>query len=66
MGVLDPHPAALHAANLPGRVAQQENVAFETLDGEVLVDRAHEGVFRLGDDVVIGVVGYGAAAGHGG
>ena len=32
---------------------------------KVLVDRAHERVVRFGDYVVIGVLGNGAAAGHG-
>ena len=56
MGILDPDPSPLNAAYLPGRVAQQEHVALEALDGEVLVDRADEGVLRLGDDIVVSVL----------
>ena len=65
LGVLDPDPAALDAANPPRGVAQEEDVAPHTLDGEIFVDGAHEGVLRLGDDVVVGVVGDSAAAGEG-
>ena len=44
--VLDQHGAAAHAANAPGRVAEQHDVAAQTLDGEILVDGADRGVLR--------------------
>ena len=47
-----------------GVVAEQEHVARHALDGEVLVDAAHEDVLRLRDDVVVGVVRDCTAAGH--
>ena len=62
--ILDPDPPTLDAADPPGRVPQQEDVAATALDGEVLVHGSHEDVLRLGDDVVVGVVGFGAAAGE--
>jgi hypothetical protein len=40
--------------DLPRRVAQLKNVTSETFNGEVLVQRADEGVFRLQQDAVIG------------
>ena len=66
MGALHAHLAGLDAADAPGSVAQQKNVATHALDGEVLVYRSHEGVLGLGEDVVVGVVGDGASAGQGG
>ena len=66
VGIFDPHAPAFHAADFPGSVAQQEDVAGHALDGEVLVDGAHESSVRVGHHVVIGVVGNGPAAGQGG
>ena len=40
----------LDAADAPRGAAEQEDVARHALDGEVLVDRADEGVVGLGDD----------------
>ena len=64
LGVLDPDAAALDPAYAPRRVAEQEDIAARALDREVLVHGADEGVVRLRDDVVVGVVGDGAAARH--
>ena len=64
LGILDPHPAPLHPAYLPGGVAQEENVSGHAFDGEVLVDCAHEDLFGVSYDVVVGVVGNGAAVGQ--
>src|ERR1700730_14996192 len=62
--VLHAHATALHAPDAPGVVAEQDDVAGERLDGEVLVHRADEGLVRLEDDIVVGVVGDGAARGQ--
>ena len=48
---------------MPRRVAQQENVAGQALDGEIFVDRADERAFGLGDDAVLGRLGNRAAGG---
>ena len=64
--VLDADPAGLDAADAPRVVAEQEDVAAHALDREVLVDLADVGVGRVLDDVVVGGVGDGAAAGDGG
>ena len=43
---------ALHAANAPGGIAQQNDVAAQALHRKVLGDGAHRGAFRLRDDGV--------------
>ena len=65
LGVLHPDLASFDPANLPRGVSQQEHVAGQTLNGEVLVDGADKRFFRIKDDVVIGIVWDGPAAGHG-
>ena len=65
-GVLDADAAGLDAADAPGGVAEQEDVAGAAVDGEVFIDGADDGFVGLGDDGVVGAVGDGAAAGDGG
>src|SRR5437870_3072378 len=64
LGVLDPHRAALDAADAIGGVAELEDVAGEALDREILVDRADDLVFRLEQYLVVGIVGDRAARGQ--
>ena len=66
MGVLHPDLAALDPPDLPGCISQQEHVPGQAFDGKVLVDCAYKYLFRVENDIVICVVGYGPAAGHGG
>ncbi len=61
--VLHPDPPALDAADAPGGVAEQDDVARHRLDGEVLVERADRGLVRLQHDLVVGVVRDRAARG---
>ena len=61
VGVLDAHDAALDALDLVALVAELEDVAGEALDGEILVHRADEVIFRLEQHLVVGIVGNGAA-----
>ncbi len=56
----------MHAANAPGRISEEENIAAQTFDGEVFVHGADHGAFRLGDDGVERVIRNRAAAGDGG
>src|SRR6185436_6720641 len=55
--------AGLDAADAPRLVAEQKDVTGHALDGEVLVDAADKNVGRLLDDIVVGGIGNGAAAG---
>ncbi len=61
---LDPDDAALDALDAIGGVAELEHVAREALDGEILVDRADDEVFRLEQHLIVGGVGDGAARGE--
>ena len=61
--VLDADAPGLDAADAPGAVAEEEDVARHALDGEVLVDRADAEPLRLLDHLVVRGVGDGAAAG---
>ena len=54
------------AADLPGGVAEQEDVAGDALDGEVFVDRADVGLVGFGDDAEVAEFGDGAAVLQGG
>ncbi len=56
-GVAHAHGAELHLAHLPRVGAEQEDVAGHRLHGEVLVDRADEGVVGLGDHAVVAGLG---------
>jgi hypothetical protein len=66
LGVGDAHGAAVDAEHPPGGVAELEDVPTARLDGEVLVDRAHEGALGLEQHLVVGGVGDRPAAGDGG
>ncbi len=61
LGVRHPHDAGAYLEDAPGRVPQLEDVARHALDGEVFVEGPDEGVFRLQDHPIVGVVGYGTA-----
>ena len=50
-----------HLQNPPRRVAKLKDVAGDRLDGEVLVQRADERLFRVEDDAEVGDLGNGAA-----
>src|SRR5215210_7045315 len=65
MGILYPHRALGYPENSPGGVAQLEDVSLKALDRKVFVDRADEGVLRLENNPIVGVVGDGAARGDG-
>ena len=58
--------AGLDAQDAIRGVAELEDVARQAFDGEILVERADEDAGGLEDDLVVGVVGNGAAAGDGG
>ena len=64
MGVGYAHRATLNAHDLVRLIAQLKNIAGHTFDGEIFVDRAYHDGFRFQHDVIIGVVGYGAAGRH--
>ena len=55
--------AGLHAANAPRSISEEENVAAQAFDGEVFINGADHGAFRLGDHGVHRVIGNCAAAG---
>ena len=61
--VLDKHTTrAGHAPNSPRCIAEQHDVAGETLDRKILVDRPDDGSLRFGDDRIQPVFGNRAAA----
>ena len=64
VGIFHPDAAAFHPADFPGIVAQQKHIPPHTFDREIFVDRPHESVFWLGDNVVIRVFRDRPAAGH--
>ena len=66
VGILDAHAARLDVPDAPGVGAEQEDVAGQAFDGEVLVERADGFAFGLGDHGVGGVLGNRAAGGDGG
>ena len=57
LGVLHADLALLHAQDAPGVVPQLHDVPGRALDGEVLVQRADEGLRGLHDHVVVELVG---------
>ena len=63
MGIVDPNFSRTDPPNAPRTVAKQEDIAGETLDGEVLVHRADQCFARELDDAIVGGVGNGAAVG---
>ena len=66
LSVFHPDPAALHPPYLPRSVPQKEDIPSHAFDGKVLIHGADKSVLRVGDDVIVGVVGDGPAAGKGG
>ena len=66
MRILDADPALLHAQDAVGHISQLEDITLQTLDREILVHRADELRLRLENDLIVGVVGDGAAGGDGG
>ena len=64
--VLHAHAPGLDAADAPGRGAEQEHVAGQALDREILVERADHRAFGLGDHEILRVVRNRAAGGDGG
>src|SRR6266403_1509415 len=64
--VFDKDATGGNAADAPGSISEQHNVARETLDGEIFVHRAHSDAFGLGDDGVERIFGYCAATGDSG
>ncbi len=66
MGILDPHHAALDAHDAIALVAELEDVAGEALDREILVHAADDVVFRLQQDLKVGVVRDRPTGGQGG
>ena len=64
VGIFDADGAVDDLKNFPGGVAELENIAGETFNGEILVDRADECLSRFEHDAVIGVIGNRAAGGE--
>src|SRR5215472_7813876 len=56
----------LHAANAPGSVSQEHDIARKTFHCEVFVHGTDDGAFRLGDNGVKRILWNGASAGDGG
>ena len=65
LGIAHADFAAAHVQDAPGSIAQQKHVAGQALDGEVLVDRADEGLLGLGDDPILGRFGNRSAGSDG-
>ena len=66
LGIFHPDLAAFDPADSPRSIPKQEHVTRQTFDGKVLVDRADKCLLWVEDDIVVGVIGDGPAAGHGG
>ena len=64
--VFHEHAASLHAADAPGCVSQQHDVASKAFHGEVFVYRADDRALGMGDHGVQRIFWNGAAAGDGG
>ncbi|CRM16802.1 hypothetical protein [Pseudomonas sp. 24 E 13] len=65
VGVLDAHLAGVHPQDAVGRIAELENIAGDAFHRKVFVDAADVQALGLEQHAVVGVVGDGAAAGHG-
>ena len=63
MRILDADTAVLHAANPPGRIAQENNVAGQALHRKIFIDGPDLQTFRLRDHGIIGRLGDRAAGG---
>ncbi len=66
MGIFDAHLAGFHTQDAVRGVAELEHITGDAFHGEVFIDAADTQALRLQQYAVIGVVGDGAAAGHGG
>ena len=66
VGIFDADRAGFDAANLPRVGSEQENVAGQTLNGEIFVEGADDVTVGFRDDRIVGRVGDGAPAGNGG
>ena len=66
LGVFHSYLSPLNPADFPRGVSQEENISGHAFNREILVDRAHEGFIRFGDDIIVSVVGNGPAIGQGG
>ena len=64
-GVTDLHPIGFHAQDAVGAIAELEDVAGQALEGEILVHRADAHAFGLQNDVVVELIGNGAAVEQG-
>ena len=62
MRIFHKDAARLHAADAPGTVSEEHDVAAQTFHGEILVDGANVGAFRLSHHGVKRIVGNRAAA----
>ena len=49
MGVFHAHPAGFHPADAPGCCAQQEDIACQTFDRKILIERALRSSVALPD-----------------
>ena len=63
MRILYKHASRLHATNPPGAVAQQYDVAAQTLHREIFINGADDGALRLGYNGIKSVIRNRAAAG---
>src|SRR5258708_30775554 len=57
--------AGLHAANAPGGIAEEDDVACEAFHGKIFVDGADGDALGLGHDGIEGILRNRAAAGDG-
>src|SRR5215469_10597599 len=64
MSVFYAYRAGFDAANLPGRRSEQEDVACQTLDREIFVERPDKMAVGLGDDAIVRDLGNRTAAGN--
>src|SRR6266852_566708 len=63
--VLYEDAAGLHAANAPGGIAEEDDVACEAFHGKIFVDGADGDALGLGHDGIEGILRNRAAAGDG-
>ncbi|CRM09561.1 hypothetical protein [Pseudomonas sp. 58 R 3] len=66
VGIFDAHFAAFYPQDSVGRITELEDIPGDAFHREVFVDAADVQALRLQQYAVVGVVGDGAAAGHGG
>src|SRR5260370_21008891 len=63
--VFHEHAAGLHAANAPGGIAEEDDVACEAFHGKIFVDGADSDALGLGHYGIDGILRNGSAAGNG-